>query len=90
MVCTGGAQPGNLSGPYYINDDSDCTVGVTAKVDFGTPDPPGARTIRGQPKPRRRLCAGKRSDVPGLTATRAVHLDVDRNDDGSRGRGPQG
>jgi hypothetical protein len=45
MVCTGGISPSNQSSPYFINDDNDCTVGVTAQVDFGTPDPAGAATI---------------------------------------------
>jgi Flp pilus assembly protein TadG len=47
--CTGGLPgPGNLLGsyPYYINDDQDCTVQVTAQVDFGTADPPGPKTIQ--------------------------------------------
>ena len=35
MICPGSSGLGNLSGPYYVNDDVDCTVGVTAKVDFG-------------------------------------------------------
>jgi Flp pilus assembly protein TadG len=35
IVCNGGISVGNLSAPYYVNEYSDCTVGVTAKVDFG-------------------------------------------------------
>jgi len=64
MVCTGGVGAGNLSGPYYVNDDSDCTVGVTAKVDFGTPDPPGPKTIQ-DPQTQGGVCA----QVSGLTLT---------------------
>ena len=40
MTCTGAPGLGNLSGPYFVNDDQDCTVGVTAKVDFGVPTTP--------------------------------------------------
>ena len=40
MVCTGGVSVTNLSFPYFINDDHDCTVEVTAKVDFGTETTP--------------------------------------------------
>jgi hypothetical protein len=39
-ICTGGMSPGNQSSPYFVNDDSDCTVGVTATVDFGIPTTP--------------------------------------------------
>ena len=89
MVCTGGAQPGNLSGPYYINDDSDCTVGVTREGGLRYARPSGRSHDRGQPKPRRGLCAGKRSDVRGNHRDRAVHLDVDRDDDSPCGRRPE-
>ena len=61
MVCTGGARPGNLSGPYYINDDSDCTVGVTAKVDFGVPT--HARERRSRGRSRIRAASARESDL---------------------------
>ncbi len=39
-VCIGGIGAGNLSPPYFINDDADCSVGFEVKVDFGvTGDP---------------------------------------------------
>jgi Flp pilus assembly protein TadG len=42
MVCTGGVGSGNLvSPPYFVNDDNDCTVAVTVKVDFGQAPAPG-------------------------------------------------
>jgi Flp pilus assembly protein TadG len=42
MVCTGGVGSGNLvSPPYFVNDDNDCIVGVTVKVDFGQAPAPG-------------------------------------------------
>jgi Flp pilus assembly protein TadG len=58
MFCTGGIGSGNLLGsyPYYVNDDSDCTVQVTARVDFGTPDPPGVKTIK-DPQLQGGVCA---------------------------------
>jgi hypothetical protein len=38
--CPPGASPGDLSSPYFTNDDNDCTAPVTAQVDFGvTGDP---------------------------------------------------
>jgi hypothetical protein len=47
-VCTGGISPGNQSYPYFVNDDNDCTVQVTAKVDFGvlTTPPNGDPTVK--------------------------------------------
>ena len=62
MICPGSSGLGNLSGPYYINDDVDCTVGVTAKVDFGQPTSNPTNDPRLKPN-QGGFCA----DVPGLT-----------------------
>ena len=66
---------GNLSGPYYINDDSDCTVGVTAKVDFGVRPTPA----NGDPR--------KKPNQGGFCAESASGLGAQHERDASR-RGP--
>ena len=50
--------------------------------------PSGSSHDRGQPKPRRGLCAGKRFELSEHHRDGAVHLDVDRDDVGSCGRRP--
>jgi Flp pilus assembly protein TadG len=62
MVCTGGVGTGNLvSPPYFVNDDNDCTVGVSAKVDFGQATTPPNGDPRKKPN-QGGFCA----DVPGF------------------------
>ena len=75
-------QPGNLSGPYYINDDTDCTVGVTADVDFGVADDarerrseeeaePG-RLLRGRRRPQLEAWQHERKRISTWTGTMSV------------------
>ena len=66
MVCTGGAGTGNLSGPYYVNDDSDCTVGVSATVDFGVAGPPPNGDITKAPN-KGGICAVVNSNAGALS-----------------------
>ena len=46
-------------GPYYVNDDSDCTVGVTAKVDFGVQATPPDGDHHEEAEPGRHLCGSQ-------------------------------
>ena len=49
MVCPPGAGAGNLSGPYYVNDDNDCTVGVSVDIDFGSTGSPPNGDVTDKP-----------------------------------------
>ena len=49
MVCPPGAGAGNLSGPYYVNDDNDCTVGVSVDIDFGSTGSPPNGDVTARP-----------------------------------------